>query len=59
MLAYIFDDCIDDISLDLESHNIKIIYENYTSPDTFITADPEQLKRVINNITGNSVKYNG
>ena len=52
-----FDDCIDDISLDLESHNIKIIYENYTSPDTFITADPEQLKRVINNITGNSVKY--
>jgi signal transduction histidine kinase len=27
------------------------------SPDTMIVADPEQLKKVINNIVGNSVKY--
>jgi signal transduction histidine kinase len=27
------------------------------SPDTKIIADPEQMKRVINNIIGNSVKY--
>ena len=52
-----FEDCIDEIAFDLESHNIKINYENNTSQDTLITADPEQLKRVINNITGNSVKY--
>ena len=52
-----FEDCIDEIAFDLESHNIKINYENNTSQDTLIIADPEQLKRVINNITGNSVKY--
>lgn len=52
-----FEDCIDEIAFDLESHNIKVAYENSTDKDTFITADPEQLKRVINNITGNSVKY--
>lgn len=52
-----FDDCIDDIAFDLESHNIKIIHENHTEPGTLIIADPEQLKRVINNIVGNSVKY--
>ena len=26
-------------------------------PDTRIIADPEQLKKVINNIIGNSIKY--
>ena len=52
-----FEDCIDEIAFDLEAHNIKISYENNTDADTLITADPEQLKRVINNITGNSVKY--
>lgn len=52
-----FDDCIDEIAFDLESHGIKVEYENNTGAGTFITADPEQLKRVINNITGNSVKY--
>jgi len=52
-----FDDCIEDVALDLESHNIQLVYENHTRGDTLITADPEQLKRVINNITSNSVKY--
>ena len=32
-------------------------YFNYATPDTQIIADPEQLRRVINNIIGNSVKY--
>ncbi|MDE7051337.1 MAG: HAMP domain-containing histidine kinase [Lachnospiraceae bacterium] len=52
-----FEDCIDEIAFDLEAHNIKTNYENNTRENTLITADPEQLKRVINNITGNSVKY--
>ena len=52
-----FEDCIDELAFDLEAHNIKTNYENNTSENTLITADPEQLKRVINNITGNSVKY--
>ncbi len=52
-----FDDCIEDLSLDLEVKNIEILYESAISQDTFVIADAEQLKRVINNIIGNAVKY--
>ncbi len=52
-----FNDCIYDITFDLQAHNIKIVYENNTAPYTLITADPEQLRRVIGNIAENSVKY--
>lgn len=52
-----FDDCVDEISMDLESHGIELTYTNNLSSDTKIIADPEQLKKVINNIIGNSVKY--
>lgn len=52
-----FGDCIEEVGLDLESKNIELNYSNLVSPDTLIIADPEQMKRVINNIIGNSVKY--
>ncbi len=52
-----FRDCVEEVGLDLESKNIELNYSNLTSSDTFIIADPEQMKRVINNIIGNSVKY--
>jgi len=52
-----FDDCVDEISMDLESHGIELSYTNNLSSDVRIVADPEQLKKVINNIIGNSVKY--
>ena len=52
-----FGDCIEEVGLDLESKNIALDYSNLVTPDTLIIADPEQLKRVINNIIGNSVKY--
>lgn len=52
-----FGDCIEEVGLDLESRNIELDYSNLVPPDTMIIADPEQLKRVINNIIGNSVKY--
>lgn len=54
-----FRDCVEDVGLDLESKNIELNYYNLVSADTIIIADPEQLKRVINNIIGNSVKYLG
>lgn len=54
-----FKDCVDEVGLDLESHNIKLDYVNLVSADTTIIADPEQMKRVINNIISNSVKYMG
>ena len=52
-----FGDCIEEVGLDLESRNIELDYSSLVPPDTMIIADPEQLKRVINNIIGNSVKY--
>lgn len=52
-----FRDCIEEVGLDLESMNFKLNYVNLVSADTTIIADPEQLKRVINNIISNSVKY--
>ncbi len=52
-----FGDCIEEVGLDLESKNIELNYSNLVTPGTLIIADPEQLKRVINNIIGNSVKY--
>lgn len=56
-LSDYFEDCVEEIRLDLEAQNIDFGYFNYVSKDTVIIADPEQLKRVINNIIGNSIKY--
>ena len=52
-----FNDCVEEIGLDLEAKNIGLAYFNYTDEETLIIADPEQLRRVINNIIGNSCKY--
>ena len=52
-----FADCVEEVGLDLESKNIQLNYTNLVSEDTSIVADPEQLKKVINNVIGNSVKY--
>ncbi len=52
-----FGDCVDEVGIDLENRGIQLNYSNLCEPDTTVVADPEQLKRVINNIIGNSVKY--
>ncbi len=54
-----FSDCIEEIGLDLESKNIQLNYTNLAPADTCVVADPEQMKKVINNIISNSVKYMG
>lgn len=54
-----FSDCIEEVGLDLEQKNIHLNYTNLVSADTCIVADPEQLKKVINTIISNSVKYMG
>lgn len=56
-IADYFGDCVEEVGLDLDSRNIRLNYSNITAPDTMIIADPEQMKRVINNIISNSVKY--
>lgn len=52
-----FDDCIEELGLDLEVKNVELTYINDTAPEVEVVADAEQLKRVINNIMGNAVKY--
>ena len=52
-----FNDCIEEIGLDMESRGIELNYSNLLDEKTVVIADPEQLKRVINNIVSNSVKY--
>ena len=52
-----FEDCVEDISLELESENVEFSYHNYLREDVVVIADAEQIKRVINNIISNSLKY--
>ncbi len=52
-----FADCVDELSLDTEVKNISLTYAAGVDDSQTIAADPEQLRRVINNIIGNSVKY--
>ncbi|MBE6014355.1 MAG: HAMP domain-containing histidine kinase [Lachnospiraceae bacterium] len=52
-----FEDCVDELSFDLESKNIKLSYSNSVEDGVLVIADAEQLSRVIHNIIGNSAKY--
>ena len=52
-----FNDCINELTLDLEVKNIDLGYFNFVDSEQEVWADAEQLKRVINNIIGNSSKY--
>lgn len=52
-----FSDCVAELALDLEVKNIDLGYFNYVDKNQEIIVDAEQLKRVISNIIGNSVKY--
>ncbi len=56
-VADYFGDCVEEVGLDLESRNMELNYSNLVSSDTMVIADPEQMKKVINNIISNSVKY--
>lgn len=52
-----FNDCAEDLSLELEAKGTDFGYFNYVDDEIRIIADAEQLKRVINNIVTNSLKY--
>lgn len=54
-----FRDCVEEMGMDLEQKNIELTYFDYMEKDEVIIADPEQLRKVVNNIIGNSVKYMG
>ena len=52
-----FEDCAEDIGRELEDEGFGFSYQNYVDDSVQMIADAEQLKRVINNIVGNSKKY--
>lgn len=52
-----FEDCAEDLSRELEDEHIGFTYQNYVDDSVQMIADAEQIKRVINNIIGNSKKY--
>lgn len=56
-VADYFGDCVEEVGMDLEQRGIELNYSNLVQPDTIVIADPEQMKKVINNIISNSVKY--
>lgn len=55
-VAQYFRDCVEEVGLDMEAR-VELGYFNYVDEDVVIIADAEQMKRVINNIISNSVKY--
>ena len=56
-VAQYFRDCVEEVGLDMEARGIEFGYFNHVDEDVQVIADAEQMKRVINNIISNSVKY--
>ena len=52
-----FTDCAEDLSIELDSKGAQFVYYNWMEEDSKVIVDPEQLRRVINNIVSNSLKY--
>lgn len=53
-----FDDCMEEVYTTLLSKHMTLTYKNYCDDDVKVIVDPDQLKRVINNIITNAIKYN-
>ena len=51
-----FMDCVEDYSIDMETRGIELDYVPADS-GVCVVADVEQLRRVVNNVIGNCVKY--
>lgn len=56
-IAGYFDDCAEELGMELENEGIELEYSCQVGADVIVIADVEQLKRVINNVIGNSIKY--
>ena len=52
-----FNDCAEDLQVELESSGIALNYANYVDDGVVVIADVEQIRRVINNVVSNSIKY--
>ncbi len=52
-----FNDCVDELQLELDEQSIQLKYYNFVDRNTMIIADGDQIRRVIHNIVSNSQKY--
>ena len=52
-----FGDCAEDLKMELEAKSVGFAYRNLMDEDCKVIVDPEQMRRVINNIVSNSLKY--
>lgn len=52
-----FNDCAEELSVEMETRNIELVYANYVDNKVQIIADGKQIRRVIHNIISNSIKY--
>ena len=52
-----FEDCSEEVGLELETRGIELVYANYVEKDVRVIADGEQIRRVIHNIISNAIKY--
>ncbi|MCT8139246.1 HAMP domain-containing histidine kinase [Anaerobacillus sp. CMMVII] len=56
-IVHFIQECIDDLSYGLEKSGVQIKFQNPYASSVLVTADPEKLMRVFNNIIQNSIKY--
>lgn len=56
-LKWYFDDLCDEISIDFEAQDIEFSYKYHAGEGVYVAIDVEQMKRVVNNIISNSIKY--
>lgn len=56
-LAEYFEDGMEEMALELDMKEISLVYENEVDRETMVEIDPEQMRRVIDNILSNAVKF--
>ncbi len=52
-----FSDCVDEYAIELEMKDFEIHFVSEIEPGTLVSIDTEQIRRVMNNLVGNAVKY--
>lgn len=52
-----FNDCAEEIGLEMATRGIELVYANYVEGDVLVIADGEQIRRVIHNLISNAIKY--
>lgn len=54
-----FQDCAEDSRAELELINVTLEFQSMIGDEVMVLGDREQLRRVMNNLIGNAVKYRG